>query len=148
MIGGKRYLAPNGNLAIWFAFLGAPVVWFTAMVFVYFNVARACVVGSSLSLYIIDGAALAIILLAGFIGYSIWVDTGEELPGEHGTRTDRSRLMAVVGIMMSSLFGVVVAGHIVAMMIVGPCIPLPRVRFTPDAVVETQQPLFAQESSL
>ena len=144
VIDDRDYLSPRGNLALWYAFLGAPVVWFIDLGFVYFWVSPSCVLRTSLPLYLIDGVALVLALFALLIGYNIWQDTGEELPGEHATRTDRSRFMAVVGIMMSGLFSLIIAGHILATAILGPCIPLPRVRNTPDTFLQTTQPLYAE----
>lgn len=141
--GEKTYLQPWGNAALWYAFLGAPIVWAIDLFLVWFAVSPACVTQNSLPLYLIDGTALLLSLASGWTGYLIWKDTGEEMPGEHATRTDRSRLMAVVGAMMSGLFSLIIAGHILATIIIGPCIPLPRVRMTPDAMRTIEAPMLA-----
>lgn len=131
----RAYLRRRGSIGLWYAFLGAPIAWGLELFVIYPAVPYACSHDAPVFLYVIGIVGLLLSLGAGLVGYSIWSDAGEELPGDHATRMDRSRLMAVVGMMASTLFSLIIIGQLVATAIIGPCIPLPRVRFTPDALV-------------
>lgn len=134
----------RGNAALWYAFLGSPVVWSIELFFIYIAVPVACVTEANAILYAINGVSILLSAGAGIVAYLIWGTTGGELPGEHGSRTDRTRLMVVVGFMSSGLFTLILVGQLLATIIVGPCVPLPRIRFTPDVLLETPAPLYAE----
>ncbi|HEX6560125.1 MAG TPA: hypothetical protein VF021_11700 [Longimicrobiales bacterium] len=145
----RSYLSRHGSVALWFALLGAPCAWFLGLVLSYPVVPYACYSGHVWTLYAISAIALLVVLGAGVVGYGLLMDTGAELPGDHASHTDRTRLLAAVGMMFSGLFALILIGHIASTAMVGPCIPLPRERFTPDAYVEPAgHGLIAQSRSM
>src|SRR5215216_2455471 len=99
----RTYLSRRGSTALWFAFFGAPLIWSLDLFLVYVTVPYACMTGRTVLLYMLSGSALLISLASGWVGYSIWSDTGQGLPEDQATRSDRSRLLAVVGMMSSGL---------------------------------------------
>jgi len=129
----RKHLSRQGSAGLWFAFLGAPIAWFVDLFFLYFSVTYACVTGRVMTLYVLAALPLLVSLAAAVVGYGIWRDTGAGLPQDQATRMDRSRLLAVMGLMMTGLTVAILVGQLVAIAVLGPCIPLPRVRFTPDA---------------
>jgi hypothetical protein len=135
----RSYLSNSGSVALWYAFLGAPICWFAEQLVNYPAVPFACSHKTILPLLIINLVGMALTIGSGVVAYSIWNDVGPELPGEHATRTDRTRMMAVIGMMFSGLFTAVVVGHFISILVLGPCIPLPRVRYTPDALSQPAQ---------
>jgi putative membrane protein len=72
---------------------------------------------------------------AGYTAYAIWRAAGHRASEDEATTTDRSRFIAEVGMAISALFALILLGQWAAVVILGPCIPLPRVPFTPDAMV-------------
>lgn len=131
----RSYLGNRGSVALWYALFGAPFAWFLELCLSYPVVSYACDSGNVWTLYAMHAVALLFALGAGAVGYSLLMDAGAELPADHATRTDRSRLLASVGMMFSGLFSLILVGHLISTAVLGPCIPLPRERFTPDTFV-------------
>jgi len=128
----RGYLSHHGSAALWYGFLGAPFAWFLGLVSAYPVVPYACWSGHVWTLYAINLIALLLIIGAGVVSYRLLVATGAELPGDHATRTDRTRMMAAVGMMFSGLFALILIGHLISTAVIGPCIPEPREPLSPD----------------
>ena len=131
----RNYLSSHGSITLWYGFLGAPLAWFFALLFSYPLVPYACWSGNVWTLYALNLVALILTLGAGGTAYRMFADTGAELPGDHATRTDRTRLMAAAGIIFSGLFSLIVIAHLVSTAIMGPCIPVPREPLSPDTYI-------------
>lgn len=129
----KNYLHDAASWLLWYAVFGAVISWLIELFVIYLSVSYACVSGNVLWLYVLNVAALMVALGAALASYSIWQDTGAGLPSEHATRVDRTKMLAVVGLMFSTLTVMVLVGQLLAIPIIGPCIPLPRQMMMPDA---------------
>ena len=137
------WLDTHGSTALWYAMLGSPFVWAIQLFFMYPAVPYACSSKSTVWLYVIGGLALLLSVASGLVAYNIWNEAGAELPGEYATRTDRTRLMVAVGMIFSALFSTILLAQLIATAILGPCIPLPRVKYTPDAAASHATQLYA-----
>ena len=141
----RAELKLHGSATLWYGFLGAPAVWFIQLCFIYLAVPIACVTENSVPLHVLDLSALALTLLAGWVAYSIWRRAGGGSETEPATLESRSRFMALIGMMASGLFSLVLIAQWLGILVLGPCIPLPRVRFTPDALnPPAQEVIFAR----
>jgi hypothetical protein len=129
----RSELGLQGSAALWYAFLGAPIVWFVQLGLIYIMVPLACVANNTAILHVIDLVALALALLAGWLALRIWRRTGSGGETQPADPETRSRFMALIGMMASPLFSLVLLAQLLGIIVLGPCIPLPRVRFTPDA---------------
>lgn len=139
----QRYLSARGSTALWFALAAPPTAWFCAQSAGYFVVPHACSARQSLPLHLIAAVAIAIIAGAGYTGFGIWRESGALPSDDEATPTDRSRFLAELAMGGAALFGLTLIGQWIAIAILGPCIPLPREPFTPDALLHGQPPLLA-----
>ncbi len=133
----------RGNIRLWYAVFGAPTLWFVALTAAYFLVPWSCSHDNPWPLHIIMLLALAGSIYAGLLGYRIWRDEGRAWSDDQGSRADRSRFMSEVAMGSSALFSLILLGKWAAIFILGPCIPLPRVPFTPDVLLPTSPPILA-----
>lgn len=138
-----KYLSAKGSFALWFGLLGAPAAWFVGMMIAYFTVPWACSHENTLPLHLIAAIGLVVTALAGVSALRIWRSSGREWSDDVADRHDRSRFMAEMGMAGSLLFGLLILGIWAAIIILGPCVPLPRVPFTPDALLDTERVLLA-----
>ena len=133
----------SGSPMLWFALFGAAGVWFAAQAITYFVVAWACSHESTLPLHLITLPALGLAIFAGYTAYRIWREEGATWSGDVANREDRSRFIAELGMGSSALFAMLLFGQWIAIMILGPCIPMPRIPFTPDALLSGSEVLLA-----
>lgn len=134
MLDERKELSFHGSAALWYGFLGAPVIWFLQLGLLYIMVPIACATESSVMLHVVDLLALALILAAGWVAYTLWQRAGGGGDTKPANLETRSRFMSLIGMMASPLFALVLVAQWLGIIILGPCIPLPRVRFTPDAL--------------
>ena len=134
---------PAGSARLWFALFGSAVLWFAAQTITYFVVPWSCSHANSLPLHFITLLALAGISWAGATGYRIWRNEGARWSDDLPDRSERSRFLAELAIGFSALFALLLIGMWVAIVVLGPCIPLPRVPFTPDALAAPAELLLA-----
>ena len=133
----------SGNARLWFALLGSAAIWFAAQLITYVVVPWSCSHATPLPLHLLTITALIGIILAGVTGYRIWRGEGARWSDDVADRGDRSRFLAELGMGFSALFALLLIGMWIAIMVLGPCIPLPRVPFTPDAMLRPSQVLLA-----
>jgi putative membrane protein len=138
-----RYLRAGGSAALWFALAAPPAAWFSAQAAGYFVVPHACRLQQPLPLHLIAAASLCIIAAAGYTAYGIWRASGGVPSDDENTPTDRSRFLAELALGGAALFVLTMVGQWVAVGILGPCLPLPRAPFTPDALSHGERVLFA-----
>ena len=109
----------GGNWALWTDILGPPIFWLWQLQLNYMLVPWACTSGHHLPLHL---SALVFFLMTCAFGISAWRhwsavrERGEEQPAQM-----RLRFMAIVGVMMSSLFALAIFVQGVATFIIGPC---------------------------
>lgn len=137
------HLGKRGSAALWFAVLGAATVWFLAQLIGYLFVPWACSHATTWPLHLITLPALAVSVFSGFTAYRLWKAEGERWSEDVPAREDRSRFLFELGMGSSALFSLLLLGHWISILILDPCIPRPRVPFTPDALLGGGQLLFA-----
>ena len=114
-----KYLGRRGSAALWYGLLGAPFSFAIELLIIYAAVPFDCARASRIDVSIIGAISLAVSLSAGFVSYRIWRELGQDLPRQEDTRVDRTRLLAVIGLMFSGLFSLLLLGHLLAIAMVG-----------------------------
>lgn len=113
---------PRGIAALWFAMLAAPVAWFAGLNLNYSLVRLACAKGTLISLHLVSAATLVLAVSGGVVAWREWRRVGGGWPGEGGDPRARSRFMAVIGVLASALFSLVILAQWVAELILNPCV--------------------------
>lgn len=116
------FAQPRGMLELWGALGLGPVAWILHQQSSYLLVYWACGTGH---VFVFHLATVLLLLLAGFgayLGWRAWNDAGAERPDDGGSVADRSRFMAMCGIVLSGGFSVVILAQWVPALVIDPCI--------------------------
>lgn len=109
-------------LSQWMGVLLAPSAWFVQLQTSYLLVFYAC---SSRNHFTLHLATLLFLLLSaagGFIAWSNWRRAGRKWPDEHATPASRTRFMAVLGLLTSALFFLLILTQGIPSFFLEPCI--------------------------
>jgi hypothetical protein len=105
----ERYFSQGmGILALWLGLLAAPLAWFVNQLLSYSLVLWACSTGRQYTLHLVTLAMLLLAAAGGVIAWRAWRQAGREWHSEAGGVLPRSRFMAALGILLSSLFFLVI----------------------------------------
>ena len=126
----------GGSVALWYGLFGGAAAWFAALCATYFLVTPACSAGTELVLHLVYAVAMTAAAGAALTGVALWRRSEGGWPDEGGGRRDRTRFLAALGGLLSSLLTLVIAAQWLAAIVHGPCRPAPRLPDSPDARVE------------
>ena len=113
----------GGVLALWAGILGPAFAWALQMQAAYLLVQRACQSGRNTLLYIVTVAALLLAAGAGLIAWRKWQAAGRGQPDDAAGARPRGRFMAVLGLLMSAMFCLVIIAQGLASFVLHPCQP-------------------------
>jgi hypothetical protein len=112
---------PEGHLTLWAGVLLAPLAWFLHQQVSYLLVYAACESGSLVGFSVWSVIMLLLVGGSGFVAWRAWDHAGRGW-GETGDRDlDRTRFLALLGLMGCGLFSVLIAAQWIPTLLVGPC---------------------------
>ena len=111
---------PGEILRLWIGVLTGPLVALLEQEVQYLLVPGACAGGRELPLHVTALIAFLLIVGAGLLAAREFRRAGQ-VADENGGPRARSRFMAAVGMLTSIVFGLVVAAHWLAVVILGVC---------------------------
>jgi hypothetical protein len=117
---GESPRQPGETLRLWIGVLAGPLVALLEQEVLYLLVPDACARGHELPLHLAALTALLLIVGAGLLALREWRRVAEEAHGTGGPRA-RSRFMAAVGMLTSIIFGLGIAAHWLAVIVLGAC---------------------------
>ncbi|HXG92889.1 MAG TPA: hypothetical protein VNN73_11055 [Blastocatellia bacterium] len=117
----KDLSSGGGLLALWFAFFAGPVAWLLNLQVSYILVPVACATGHALALYIIPLGALLLAASGLLVAWREWLRAGKQWPDESSNTIGRSRFMAVLALLVSTLFFLAILAQAIPNFILGPC---------------------------
>jgi hypothetical protein len=97
------------------------LIWALQMEVNYALVRRACSAQRSASLYLVTVAALLLTAISMAIAWSSWRRSGKRWPNEFADVATRIRFLAVLGLLMSSTFFLVILAQGIATVFFYPC---------------------------
>jgi hypothetical protein len=106
---------------LWCAFIAAPLAWLIDLEASYATVDWACSHNRRDVLFMIPAACLAAIGAAAWVCWSAWNDLRRKTEFEGGSVQDRSRVLAVIGLLMSGTFALVVLTTFAGRYLLSPC---------------------------
>jgi hypothetical protein len=109
------------DFALWTGILAAPIVWLVSFEANFALVPWACLFEAKLALYIVRILALALAAGSGVLAWRQWSELGREQPGEGAGALPRSRILALGGVLLSSLFFLVILAQAIPEVILQPC---------------------------
>ena len=107
--------------ALWTGLLVPPAAFLLNLELAYALVPTACSSRNQLLVHLVHLGCLALALFGGFTAWRHWKLTGETWPGGEGGRLSRSRFMAGLGLLISSLFALVIVAQWIPSFVLDPC---------------------------
>ena len=105
----------------WAAVLGPPLVWFASQQASYALVPWACHGGPLIAIHLVNLAALLLVALAGAAAWRHWRRAGPDVSDEFVPPPGRARFLALVGFLLSGLFGLAIIAQAIGAFFLGPC---------------------------
>lgn len=112
----------KGLLALWGGVLIAPAAYFFQLCVAYGMVNWVCRNGYSLLITLVTIIALSLCAFGAYLAWSCWKQVGTEYSEDIGDAVNRSRFMAVGGLILSALFFVSILAQEIPNWIVGACV--------------------------
>lgn len=112
---------PEGLLTLWVGVLLAPLAWFLHQQVSYLLVYRACESGSLAGFAVSTVLMLLLVGAGGFLAWRAWKYVGGGWRETGDRDLDRTRFLALLGLMGSGLFSVLIAAQWIPTLLVGPC---------------------------
>ena len=124
----------SANARVWIALGIPPLAWFAAQNVGYFFVAWACARrGGELVLHAISLGGVAACLFAGWLAWGVLRDIGPRGDDDHDDPLQRTRFLGRLAIAGALILALIVVAQWMAVLILDPCVPMPRSRFSPDS---------------
>jgi hypothetical protein len=112
----------HGNVSYWIALLLPAAAWLLQLQSNYALVQLACASGSLLVLHVSSLLFLSASLLGGVIAMRDWRRAGRKWPGGEDSGLSAShRTMAVLALMSSALFSLVIIAQWLPVLFIDPC---------------------------
>lgn len=119
----KHFSKGGGLLELWTGMLAGPIAWLLQLQTNYILAQLVCSRTSHVMLHVITVVALLLAAGGGLIAWRSWQQAGREWPGESEGVVPRSRFMAVVGLLTSVMFFLVILAQGIPSFILNPCQP-------------------------
>jgi hypothetical protein len=117
----EEFSETRGQIWLWIGVLTAPLAFLLHLEVNYALVTQLCQSTHKLSLPLITLLTLVISAGGGFVAWLNWKEAGRKWPGEAGSVTERSRFMAVVGLLISALIILALVAQLIPQFIFDPC---------------------------
>jgi hypothetical protein len=111
----------RGILWLWTGLLVAPLTFLLHLQVNYMLTTQLCPGGRKLILHLVTLAFLLVAASGGFVAWRNWEASGRKWPGEAGSVLERSRFMAVVGLLISALIILAFIAQLIPQFIFDPC---------------------------
>ena len=112
---------PRGILSLGFAIFAGPVAWSVVLTAGYSLVAVSCDAETTLPLHLLTAVMLLVSVAGVVVARREWRRAGRGWPGEGGDVLSRSRFAAVLGLLSSGLFALVIVAQWLAVLLLDPC---------------------------
>jgi hypothetical protein len=117
----KEFSEKRGQFWLWTGLLLPPIVWAIQLQTVYLLTENSCFTGNFLPVHITSFASLILSIIGGFISWNCWTEAGAEWKNEQGGTIPRSRFMAILGLMTSALFTLIIFAQWLPTVLGVPC---------------------------
>lgn len=114
---------PRMTALAWLSVMLPPIAWATSMQINYMLTPFECYGGSRFPLYVINVVALLLSVTGGAIGLHLWRRQSYEWANESNDPKTRNRFLAVLGMLMSGNFTLVILAQGIAIVVFHPCLP-------------------------
>ena len=114
--------SPLPVLPLWFACLAQPIAAIVHLQLSYVLAHTACSTATKILLHVATVGLIILIIAAGLTAARIWKRLGSDPPSQHPGPLGTHRLMALLGMMGSLIFGVFILAQWFPSLVLGPCV--------------------------
>jgi hypothetical protein len=111
----------NRDLALWIGILAGPIVWLMSFQANFTLAPWACEFNSKAALFLVTLLALLLVAGSGLLAWREWAALGKALPGDAQGAVGRTRVMALGGVLTSSMFFLVILAQSIPELLLGAC---------------------------
>lgn len=119
----EHFKDASGLLSLWGGVMLAPAAFLLNLQITYAVVTLNCS-DAEPWLHLSSLATLLLALGGGWLAWREWRRTGEGWPGDGEGAVPRSRFLAVLGLLSSSLFALVILAQWLPVLVLGPCVQI------------------------
>lgn len=109
-------------IPIWFAFIAPPIASITHLQAMYVLEHTACSTESKIQLHVASLVLFGVVVAAWFVAHAKWVELGSDDPGQLPGPLGSRRLMALLGMIGSGIFGLFILAQWLPAFILPVCI--------------------------
>jgi nicotinamide riboside transporter PnuC len=117
----EEFKETRGVLWLWAGMLTAPLAFLLHLEVNYALVTQLCQSEHKLASQLVTVFFVLISAAGGLISWRNWETAGRKWPGEEATVPERSRFMAVVGLLVSALVVVALVWQLIPQFMFDPC---------------------------
>jgi formate hydrogenlyase subunit 3/multisubunit Na+/H+ antiporter MnhD subunit len=111
----------HGILWLWAGLLTAPLAFLLHLQVNYMLVTQLCQSEHKIVLHLVTFAFLLIAAGGGFVAWRNWESAGRQWPKDIGSVIERSRFMAIIGLLISALVVLALIAQLIPQFIYDPC---------------------------
>ncbi|HEY0972440.1 MAG TPA: hypothetical protein VGE02_15835 [Gemmatimonadales bacterium] len=105
----------------WVPIFAGPLALAVNLQVSYMLVPAACSGGTRVLIAMVHLAMLLMVVASGDLAWRLWNDAGRGWPGDETGHVERRRFLAVLGLLVSALFTIVVVWQAVPTVVLSPC---------------------------
>ncbi len=109
------------DFALWTGVLAGPIIWLLSFEANFALAPWACVIQGKAALYAVSIIALLLCAGSGLLAWREWSQLGKEWPDDAEAAISRTRIMAVGGVLMSTMFFLVILAQAIPEVILKAC---------------------------
>ena len=117
----ERVATRSGEPVLWIGVLGPPIVWALQMQLNYWLVRGTCARLSNTAFVVVTLISVGLLCLAGLSSLLAWRRVGTAWPNSFENVISRRRFMAVLGLLMTGMFLLVIIAQGIGAFVFHPC---------------------------
>ena len=114
--------SPRPVVPIWFATLGPPIAAILHLQAMYVFEHTACSLGTKVQLHVVTAILLILAIVAGLVARREWVRLGSEGPKQYPGPVGTQRLMALLGMTGTFIFGLFILAQWLPTLFLNECV--------------------------
>jgi hypothetical protein len=117
----REFSSVRGQFWLWLGFLLPPIFWAIQLQTVYLTSEAGCLSGDFMANHLVSIFAILFSIVGGAISWRNWLETGKGWKSEQANSADRSRFIAILGMLNAGLFALLIFAQWLPTLLGVPC---------------------------
>ena len=117
----REFSTTRGQFWLWLGFLLPPILWAIQLQTIYLTSGSGCKTGDFTANHLVSIFALLFSIAGGAISWRNWLEAGKGWKSESASSVDRSRFMAILGMLGAGLFTLLIFAQWLPTLLGVPC---------------------------